>query len=354
MAVTLRQISGSISALAMALSALAASTAAQAQMTNADEVFERDTPRQAPQSRRSDESRPMPRTMPSDGGWTQPARPARAEFPRPAPVAAPATPAVTQGQAAEAYGRGNWDRGAARGERQGSWGGNRDGWSRNRGGEEGQGGRWNGGTPRPAAPVATPAPQAPSATPAPQARSWSDRSGWSRGDDSRRRDGSGWSRDGRNWRDGRSDDRRWDNDRRGEDRSWSRDRDRNRDGNWNRDRNGWDSRSRYGYGQDHRRWDNRWRDNRRYDWYSYRRSYPNTYRLPSYYAPYRNYSYRRLSIGFYLDSLFFSSRYYINDPWQYRLPDVYGPYRWVRYYDDALLVNVYTGEVVDVIYSFFW
>ena len=31
-----------------------------------------------------------------------------------------------------------------------------------------------------------------------------------------------------------------------------------------------------------------------------------------------------------------------------------GPYRWVRYYDDALLVDIYSGEVVDVIYDFFW
>ena len=72
-----------------------------------------------------------------------------------------------------------------------------------------------------------------------------------------------------------------------------------------------------------------------------------------YYSPYRNYSYRRFNVGFYLDSLFFSSRYYINDPYQYRLPDVYGPYRWVRYYDDVALVDIYTGEVVDVIYDFF-
>jgi Ni/Co efflux regulator RcnB len=52
--------------------------------------------------------------------------------------------------------------------------------------------------------------------------------------------------------------------------------------------------------------------------------------------------------------LFYSERYWINDPWQYRLPDVYGPYRWVRYYEDALLVDVTTGQVVDVIENFFW
>ena len=49
-----------------------------------------------------------------------------------------------------------------------------------------------------------------------------------------------------------------------------------------------------------------------------------------------------------------SDRYWIQDPWQYRLPQVYGPYRWVRYYDDVLLVDIYSGEVVDVIHNFFW
>ena len=131
-----------------------------------------------------------------------------------------------------------------------------------------------------------------------------------------------------------------------------RDGDRYRGNGWNRNQ-GWNG-SRYSYNNDYRRWDNRWRSNNRYDWYSYRRGHGDVYRLGGYYAPYRGYSYRRLSIGFFLDSLFFSQNYWINDPWQYRLPDVYGPYRWVRYYDDALLVNTYTGEVVDVIYDFFW
>jgi Ni/Co efflux regulator RcnB len=52
--------------------------------------------------------------------------------------------------------------------------------------------------------------------------------------------------------------------------------------------------------------------------------------------------------------VFFGNRYWINDPWRYRLPEVYGPYRWVRYYDDVLLVDEYSGEVVDVIHNFFW
>lgn len=106
--------------------------------------------------------------------------------------------------------------------------------------------------------------------------------------------------------------------------------------------------------RDNRRWDRNWRSNNRYDWQRYRQYNRNVYHVSPYYAPYRNYSYRRLGIGFYLDPLFFGESYWISDPFYYRLPDVYGPYRWVRYYDDAVLVDVYTGEVVDVIYDFFW
>ena len=106
--------------------------------------------------------------------------------------------------------------------------------------------------------------------------------------------------------------------------------------------------------RDHRRWNRAWRNNNRYNWRHYRAANRRAFRLGRYYAPNSNYSYRRLSIGFTLGSLFFGNRYLINDPWQYRLPEVYGPYKWVRYYDDVLLVNTYSGEVVDVIYDFFW
>lgn len=109
------------------------------------------------------------------------------------------------------------------------------------------------------------------------------------------------------------------------------------------------------YGNQHRRWDNRgWRNDRRYDWYRYRAANRSLFSLGRYYAPYRGYSYSRVNIGFRLGSLFYSNRYWINDPWQYRLPAAYGPYRWIRYYDDALLVDIYSGEVVDVINGFFW
>lgn len=106
--------------------------------------------------------------------------------------------------------------------------------------------------------------------------------------------------------------------------------------------------------RDQRSWNRDWRSDRRYNYRSHRNSHRSTYRLGHYNAPYRDYRYRRLNIGFSIGSLFYGNRYTINDPWQYRLPQAYYPYRWVRYYDDALLVDTRRGRVVDVIYGVFW
>jgi hypothetical protein len=142
----------------------------------------------------------------------------------------------------------------------------------------------------------------------------------------RRRDGSG----------------NWDRDRRGNDgRDWNRNR--GNDGrNWNRD------------GRNGRNWNRDWRNDRRYDWQGYRYSNRNIFHIGPYYAPYRDYRYNRLSIGLFLDSVFFGRNYWIDDPFYYRLPPAdYGTH-WVRYYNDVVLVDDYTGEVLDVIYDFFW
>lgn len=104
-----------------------------------------------------------------------------------------------------------------------------------------------------------------------------------------------------------------------------------------------------------RRWDNDWRQDRRYDWRSYRSRYSDRYRMGRYYAPRGwSYGYRSFSTGIFLNSLLFANNYWINDPWSYRLPPAYGTLRWVRYYDDALLVDIRDGYVVDVIHDFFW
>ena len=118
---------------------------------------------------------------------------------------------------------------------------------------------------------------------------------------------------------------------RGGDRRWDHDGDRRWDGHRDGDR----------------RWSRDWRRDSRYNWYNYRNRYGSLFRLGRYYDPY-GWSYRRFSIGFNLSPSYYGSNFWLNDPWQYRLPPAYGPYRWIRYYNDALLVNVYTGEVVDV------
>lgn len=148
------------------------------------------------------------------------------------------------------------------------------------------------------------------------------------------------------WRNGHRDDRRDDR----PNTRWNND-DRRRGGNVVTPRR-FDDRTRWS-GQ--RRWDSHWRQDRRYDWYSYRSRYGDRYRLGRYYAPRGwDYGYSRLSIGIFLNSLLYDQSYWIDDPWAYRLPPAYGTLRWVRYYDDALLVDIRDGYVVDVIQDFFW
>jgi hypothetical protein len=235
-------------------------------------------------------------------------------------------------------------------------------------------GNWRGNRDR--GPGAAPSAQPQAAQQAPATRPGWNRDGndnrqrdWNRSDTARRdsdargdnRGRPGWSNDDRRDndrnRDGNRDsarnndrDRNWrDNDRT---RDWSRNDNRGNDRTWNyqrrlNDRDRW---------SDYRRWDNNgWRSDRRYDWQRYRTQNRYIYRLPTYYAPYGwNYGYRRFSIGIYLSNVLFGSSYWIDDPYEYRLPPAYGPLRWVRYYDDALLVDIRDGYVVDVIHGFFW
>lgn len=227
-------------------------------------------------------------------------------------------------------------------ERQRGDGGNRGGWNRGGGGNGGN----NGGGER---------------------RSWNggggdngarERGNWNRGDGGRTRNNQqsiypqAWQgnpndprlqhyreleqRNQNNYRRGDRDRRDWRNDQDGRnDRNWRDGRrgdDRNRRGDWNRG----------------------WRNDNRYNWSGWRNQNRNRYHLSPYYSPYRNWRYQRFSIGLFLDSLFYDQRYWIGDPWEYRLPPAPYGTQWVRYYDDVILVDIYTGEVVDVIYDFFW
>ncbi len=130
---------------------------------------------------------------------------------------------------------------------------------------------------------------------------------------------------------------------------WDRDRDGrpdgNRPGNWNGDR------------RDGNRggWNNGWRNDSRYDWRGWRSAHRDNYRVGRYRPPSGyGWGYRRWGIGVRIAPVFFAQDYWIDNPDYYRLPPAYGSYRWVRYYNDALLVDIYSGTVVDEIPDFFW
>ena len=101
------------------------------------------------------------------------------------------------------------------------------------------------------------------------------------------------------------------------------------------------------------KWSTSWRNNSKYDWHNHRRHHRSLFHLGFYYDPF-GWGYSPYQIGWRLWPSYYSSRYWINDPWQYRLPYAPPGTRWVRYYDDAVLVDTWSGQVVDVIYNFFW
>ncbi|MFL6730645.1 MAG: RcnB family protein [Sphingomicrobium sp.] len=96
-----------------------------------------------------------------------------------------------------------------------------------------------------------------------------------------------------------------------------------------------------------------WRSDHRYNWREHRRRHRSLFHFSFYSDPF-GWGYRPYQIGWRLWPSYFGSRYWLNDPWQYRLPYAPPGYRWIRYYDDAILVDTWDGRVVDVIYNFFW
>jgi len=100
-------------------------------------------------------------------------------------------------------------------------------------------------------------------------------------------------------------------------------------------------------------WSSNWRHNSKYDWQNHRRHHRSIFHLGFYYDPF-GWNYNPFEIGWRMWPSYYSSRYWINDPWYYRLPYAPPGTRWVRYYDDAILVDTWSGQVVDVIYNFFW
>lgn len=100
-------------------------------------------------------------------------------------------------------------------------------------------------------------------------------------------------------------------------------------------------------------WNRSWRNNRQYDWQHWRQRNRSVFHLHPYRDPY-GWAYRRFSIGWRLWPQYYVSSYWIADPSMYRLPPAPPGTRWIRYYNDALLVDMWTGELIDAIPNFFW
>jgi len=102
---------------------------------------------------------------------------------------------------------------------------------------------------------------------------------------------------------------------------------------------------------DHRRYnswrDDGWRVTWNHGWNGHR------YRAPArYYYP-RGYAYQSWRVGYRLPLVFLSSRYYVDySTYGLALP----PYgcRWLRVDGDLLLVEIDSGEIVDILYGFYY
>jgi hypothetical protein len=197
--------------------------------------------------------------------------------------------------------------------------------------------------------------------------------------DARRWNGGDVQWDGRQLRDGGQGDRRGDRsgDRRDGDRRWDGDRDGRRDGDRDGRRDGerrWDGDDRRDRDGDRHGWDGRWsredrdrwdrndrdRDRRRGDrayWSQgrYPFSYHSTrrYRGPAWIAP-SGFYLRTWSMGDYLPWGWYGASYRLNDWWSYGLPWPPPGYDWVRNGPDVLLVDRFSGRIVQVVRMVFW
>lgn len=61
-----------------------------------------------------------------------------------------------------------------------------------------------------------------------------------------------------------------------------------------------------------------------------------------------------MNVGYRLQSVFYSPRYYISDYGYYHLRMPRPWERWIRYGNDLLLVNIRTGRVVAVVHYRYW
>jgi Ni/Co efflux regulator RcnB len=101
---------------------------------------------------------------------------------------------------------------------------------------------------------------------------------------------------------------------------------------------------------------NNWRNNEvRGNWGQFRRNVhaPKRFRVGAYHGP-RGFHYQRWSYGQRLPSIYYARQFWLLDAITYGLFSPPPGLIWVRYGDDALLIDQYTGEIVQVRYDVFY
>lgn len=91
-----------------------------------------------------------------------------------------------------------------------------------------------------------------------------------------------------------------------------------------------------------------------FDRQTYRHNFeaPRRFHVGPYHAP-PGWSYRRWGYGQILPRAYWAPEYYLSDYWLFGLEVPPGGYEWVRNGDDALLVDLNTGEILQVEYDVF-
>jgi Ni/Co efflux regulator RcnB len=100
------------------------------------------------------------------------------------------------------------------------------------------------------------------------------------------------------------------------------------------------------------RWSTNWRNDRRYDWRDRRRHHRSLFHLGIFIDPF-GWDYQPFSIGYRMWPAYYGNQYWI-DPSLYGLPYPPPGCVWIRYWNDAILVDMYSGTTLDVIPNFFW
>jgi len=100
------------------------------------------------------------------------------------------------------------------------------------------------------------------------------------------------------------------------------------------------------------RWSTNWRNDHRYDWRDRRRHHRSLFHLGLFIDPF-GWDYQPFSIGYRMWPAYYGNQYWI-DPSLYGLPYPPPGCVWIRYWNDAILVDTYSGTTIDVIPNFFW